>query len=61
MDNRAMEIQSEIAGLKQILAATDYKALKHADGALSDEITQKQRYSVRSLETKSMSLKQNWQ
>ena len=36
MDNRAMEIQSEIAGLKQILAATDYKALKHADGALSD-------------------------
>ena len=37
MDNRAMEIQSEIAGLKQILAATDYKALKHADGALSDE------------------------
>lgn len=37
MDNRAMEIQSEIAGLKQILTATDYKALKHADGVLSDE------------------------
>lgn len=37
MNTRVMEIQSEITGLKQILAATDYKALKHADGVLSDE------------------------
>lgn len=31
------EIESEIRGLKQLLAATDYRALKHADGALTDE------------------------
>lgn len=36
MDERRTAIESEIAGLKQILASTDYKALKHADGALSD-------------------------
>lgn len=34
--DRKMEIESEIAGLKQILASTDYKALKHADGVLSE-------------------------
>lgn len=37
MSEKIMEIQSEIIGLKQLLAATDYKALKHADGAISDE------------------------
>lgn len=30
------EIESEIRGLKQLLTATDYMALKHADGALTD-------------------------
>ena len=42
MDNRAMEIQSEIAGLKQILAATDYKALKHADEDYAETKVQRQ-------------------
>ncbi len=37
MDERKMEIESEIRGLKQLLDASDYKALKHADGALTDE------------------------
>lgn len=37
MTRQTMDIESEIAGLKQLLASTDYKALKHADGALSDE------------------------
>ncbi len=37
MSDENAEIQSEINGLKQLLAATDYKALKHADGAMSDE------------------------
>ena len=48
--DRVMNIQSEIAGLKQILAATDYKALKHADGVLSDEeyaVTKAQRQELR--------------
>lgn len=36
MNTRTMKIQSDIAGLKQLLANTDYQALKHADGALSD-------------------------
>lgn len=31
------EINAEIAALKSLLAATDYQALKHADGALSDD------------------------
>lgn len=31
------QIESEIRGLKQLLSATDYKALKHADGVISDE------------------------
>lgn len=30
-------LNGEINALKQLLAASDYKALKHADGALSDE------------------------
>lgn len=37
MNEKFMQIQSEIAGLKQILARSDYKALKHADGVLSEE------------------------
>lgn len=37
MTERKTQIESEIAGLKQILAGTDYMALKHADGALSSE------------------------
>lgn len=37
MNEKSAEIQSEINGLKQLLAATDYKALKHADGVISDE------------------------
>ena len=28
---------AEINALKQLLAGTDYQALKHADGALSDD------------------------
>lgn len=31
------EIEAEINALEQLLAQSDYKALKHADGALSDE------------------------
>lgn len=31
------QIEAEIRGLQQLLAATDYKALKHADGVMSDE------------------------
>lgn len=31
------EIESEINANKQLLAQSDYKALKHADGALTDE------------------------
>lgn len=31
------EIEAEIRGLKQLLAQSDYKALKHADGAITDE------------------------
>lgn len=31
------EIQSEINAFKQLLKQTDYKALKHADGAMTDE------------------------
>ena len=32
-----MNYKSEIVALKSLLADTDYKALKHADGAMSDE------------------------
>lgn len=31
------QIEAEIRGLQQLLTATDYKALKHADGVMSDE------------------------
>lgn len=37
MIDKITEIDMNIAGLKQILANSDYKALKHADGALTDE------------------------
>lgn len=31
------QIEAEIRSLQQLLTATDYKALKHADGVISDE------------------------
>lgn len=34
---RKIEIDGEINALEQLLAQTDYMALKHADGALSDK------------------------
>lgn len=34
---RIQELESEIVALKQLLTNTDYKALKHADGVISDE------------------------
>ncbi len=37
METRITAIESEIRALKQILAQSDYKALKHADGALTNE------------------------
>lgn len=36
METRIAALESGIRGLKQLLASTDYKALKHADGALTD-------------------------
>jgi len=36
-DERIEELKSEIVALKSLLRQTDYKALKHADGVLSDE------------------------
>lgn len=47
---RREEIRADIAGLKQILANTDYKCMKHADGALTDaeyEETRLQRQLLR--------------
>lgn len=32
-----MNYKAEIVSLKSLLADTDYKALKHADGVMSDE------------------------
>jgi hypothetical protein len=32
-----MNYKAEIIALKSLLADTDYKTLKHADGAMSDE------------------------
>ena len=37
MKDKIIEIDMNITGLKQILASSDYKALKHADGVLTDE------------------------
>lgn len=50
MDERKKAIGSEIAGLKQILAGSDYKALKFAEGQVSAEDyeeTRQQRQSLR--------------
>ena len=50
MDDRKRAIESEIAGLKQILASTDYKALKFAEGQISAtdyEDTKQQRQALR--------------
>ncbi len=40
---RVDEIRNEIAGLKILLSQSDYKSLKHADGALTDEEYKKTR------------------
>ena len=37
MDEKTMEIQAEINALEQLLSQSDYKAIKHSEGALSDE------------------------
>lgn len=50
MNEKRMEIESEITGLKQILASTDYKALKYAEGQISEkdyEETKQERQSLR--------------
>ena len=50
MNEKRMEIESEITGLKQILARTDYKALKYAEGQISEkdyEETKQERQSLR--------------
>lgn len=50
MNERKMAIESEIAGLKQILTSTDYKALKFAEGQISEkdyEETKQQRQLLR--------------
>lgn len=36
-NSRAEEIRSEILGLKQLLTQSDYKALKYAEGQMSEE------------------------
>ena len=36
-NERIMEIQAEINGLQQLLNQSDYKAIKHSEGALSDK------------------------
>ena len=50
MNERKMASESEIAGLKQILTSTDYKALKFAEGQISEkdyEETKQQRQLLR--------------
>lgn len=50
MNERKMAIESEIAGLKQILTSTDYKALKFAEGQISEKDyaeTKQQRQALR--------------
>ena len=37
MENRAEEIMSEIRALKQILTDSDYQAIKHSEGWISEE------------------------
>ncbi|MBQ9720321.1 MAG: hypothetical protein IJV64_06455 [Oscillospiraceae bacterium] len=36
-DNRREEIQGEINALKQLLTNTDYQAIKHSEGEMSEE------------------------
>ena len=50
MVDRKRAIESEIAGLKQILTSTDYKALKFAEGQISAtdyKETKQQRQALR--------------
>ena len=50
MEERKRAIESEIAGLKQILAGTDYKTLKFAEGQISEKdyaATKQQRQELR--------------
>lgn len=50
MNKRKIEIESEITGLKQILASSDYKVLKFAEGQISAsdyEETKQQRQALR--------------
>ena len=50
MHERKRAIESEIAGLKQILTSTDYKALKFAEGQISAtdyKETKQQRQALR--------------
>lgn len=50
MDERKKAIESEIAGLKQLLTGTDYKALKFVEGQISEKDyaeTKQQRQSLR--------------
>ena len=50
MNEKKMAIESEIAGLKQILTSTDYKALKFAEGQISEKDyaeTKQQRQALR--------------
>lgn len=47
---RKLTLESEITGLKQILASTDYKVLKFAEGQISAsdyEETKQQRQALR--------------
>lgn len=37
MGNRRDDIQSEITALKMLLGETDYRCLKYAEGALTEE------------------------
>lgn len=53
------EARAEINALKQLLANSDYKALKHADGAMSDaeyeetkQLRQKWREKINEYESK---------
>lgn len=36
MDERIMELEGEIRGYQNLLEQTDYKALKHSEGLISD-------------------------
>ena len=43
MNKKREAIQSEINALNQLLGGTDYKAIKHSEGEISDEDYQKSR------------------